>query len=212
MGTLTCHLSDLKIKRFGTIELRNEVYLVTLGMDKSLESNYVGDANAVAELISDGFKAFNKYAIVGLTPVFTRIRRGDSLNILGDGILLYGPKDPGGKIMIHTAIMESDSRSRNISETLKNSIEKSGLFDVIESIDDLTKLTAPQIAAITAATRFAFEAVIFGLKENRDDVISTFHYSSVDMPERGYALPPNGYWEVDDRYIQGHMKVVWREN
>jgi hypothetical protein len=210
MGVLSCHLADLKIKRFGTIELRNEVYLITLGLDQSIKGAYVGDNNTVAELISDGFKAFNKYAIIGLSPVFSRIKRGDSLNILGDGILLYGPKDPEGKVMVHTAVMESDSRSRDVSKILQTSIEKSGLFDMIEDITDLTKLTAPQITAITSATRFAFETVLFMLKQNRDDVISTFHYSSVKMPERGYALPPNGFWEVNDRFVQGHLKVVWQ--
>ncbi len=112
MGNLTCHLRDLKIKRFGTIELRNEVYLVTLGLDLSLQSAYGGDSKTVNSLISDEFKTFNKFAIVGLSPIFSNIKKGDKLNILGDGILLYGPNDPKGKIMVHTAVMESDSKSR----------------------------------------------------------------------------------------------------
>ncbi len=211
MGNLTCHLADLKIKRFGTVELRNEVYLVTLGMDLSLQSAYMGDFDTVNRLISDEFKTFNKFAIVGLSPIFHNIKRGDKLNIFGDGLLLYGPNDPKGKIMVHTAVMESDSKSKEFGKSFQRAIKQTNLFDGVDKLIGLTSLTSPQIAAISSTVRLSFETLLYFLKEDKDDVISTFHYSSVYLQDRGYAISPNNYWEVNDRYIQGHLKVVWDE-
>ena len=59
------------------------------------------------------------------------------------------------------------------------------------------------------AVRYAFETAVFLLKQDRDDVISTFHYSSIDREGRGYSISPNGFWEINDRFIQGHYKVIY---
>ncbi len=65
------------------------------------------------------------------------------------------------------------------------------------------------LSDLTNAVRYAFETAVFLLKQDRDDVISTFHYSSIDREGRGYSISPNGFWEINDRFIQGHYKVIY---
>lgn len=210
MKGLEIWLKDVQLKKFGTAEPKNEVYVLCLGVDQSLQPQ--NNTPKEAGLIAETFRAFNKYSIVSVSPLFRNIRRGDSLPILGDGLLLYGPKNPGGKVALHAAIMESDDRTRDISKRLQEGIEHAGLFKMIDQIVSTGSLAAPQVAAITAAARFAFETVTYFLKQDGDDVVSTFHYSSTYKKERrGYARPPKGkYFEYADRYVEVFLDVVGR--
>ncbi len=211
MGSLEIWLKDACLKKFGTAEIRNEVYILCMGIDQSLKPQNIVEESA--PLISDTFKKYNKYSIVSVSPVFRNIKRGDKLSLHGDGLLLYGPKDPGGKVAMHCAIMESDDAARNFSKKLEEGIKHSGLFGVIDNALSMGSLASPQVAAITAAARFAFETVTYFLKEDGDDVISTFHYSSTFRKERGgYAQPPAGtFFDHSDRYVDVHFDTFWRK-
>lgn len=207
MSKLEIWCKDVRLKKFGKAEVKNEVYILCMGIDTSLQpQNKMPDGT---NLISETFKAYNKYSIVSVSPVFHNIRRGDSLSILGDGLLLYGPKDPGGKIALHGAVMESDDGTRDIGKTIEEGISHSGLFNVIDKALAMGSLAAPQVSTITAASRFAFETVTYFLKRDGDDVVSTFHYSSTYQEDRGgYATPEEGeLFTYSDRYVDISLDV-----
>jgi len=209
MKKMAVWCKEIKLKKFGRVEVKNEVYFLCLGIDQNLKpQNNIPDS---LHLISDTFKSYNKYSVASVSPIFRNIRRGDSLPILGDGLLLYGPKDPGGKIALHGAVMESDDRSRDLGKTIEEGLKHAGLFSIIDKTLAQGSLSAPQMSVITAAARFAFETVTYFLKRDGDDVISTFHYSSTYQKDRaGYALPPDGrMFTYSDRYVDVSLDVTY---
>lgn len=197
MPTLSVDLDYLTINKFGTAEIKNEVYLLTLGADLSGTGRHIAAPSA---LIPEAFQKKHPYLLVGVSPIFSNIRRGDELALLGDGLNLYGPKDPGGKLCLHTAIMESDSDHRNIAARIEQGVRNSGLDSAIEMVSSSNHW----VRAVTVIARYVFERVLYFLKLDEDDVIDCFHYSSTERPGRGYAC---GHLGFDSRYTNGWITV-----
>jgi hypothetical protein len=196
-GQLTVNLTDLVIKRFGTWEIKNEVYLVTIGIDLSK----VGEIRTPDLLIPEWFQGAHDWLLFGVSPLFTGVRRDDELILMGDGFNLYGPKDPMGKLCLHTAVMESDSDHRKIANRIDQAI--SG-----HAVDYLVKMVGTEARMWSMAIRYLFEGVLFFLKCDNDDVICTFDYSSTYRTPRGYCT---GRFEFGNRYVDGEMDVRWED-
>ncbi len=216
MGNMTVNLKKLKLKKFGTLEVRNEVYVVSLAMDLSGTGQNIEPDGETGQLLSDGFRAFNKYAVVSVSPLFHGIRRDEELPLIGDGLLLYGPKDPEGKIALHMAIMESDADHRGIGDKMEKALKRAKVFEALEAIGNVTTIAAPQIGVVArpviSALRYGFETFLFFLKEDGDDVICDIHYSSWNKPNRGYAVSPPGQpFEYKNHYIKAHIEVSHNE-
>ncbi len=197
MTELVLNLDYLKINKFGTAEIRNEVYLVTIGADLS----GIGGHRAPDGMFPDGFAKKHDFMLIGVSPLFENVRRGEPLNLLGDGLNLYGPKDPGGKLCFHTAIMESDRDHRDIATRIGQAVRGSGLADAL----DMVSGSNHWVRAVTIIARYVFERVLYFLKLDDDDVIDTFHYSSTERPGRGYAC---GHFGFGHRNVDGWMTAT----
>jgi len=197
MSNLTLNLDYLKINRFGTLELRNEVYLLALGADLS----GIGAHRAPAGLFPENLADAHPYLLASVSPLFVNVQRGDALNLLGDGLNLYGPKDPCGKLCLHVAIMESDSDHRRIAKRIDQAFRDSGVSSALEMVGN----TGPWQRVVTIALRLAFEKTLYFLKLDDDDVIDTLHYSSTDRPGRGYCT---GRWGISSRYVDAWISAV----
>jgi hypothetical protein len=214
MGDVTINLKTLKLKKFGTLEAVNEVFVVSLAIDLSGSGQHIEPGGEAGQLLSDGFRAFNKYAVVAVSPLFHKIRRGEKLPLIGDGLLLYGPKDPMGQIAVHTAIMESDADHRNVGKKLEQALKQAKVFEALEAIGDVAAIAAPQVGLVAkpvlAALRYGFETFLYFMKRDGDDVISDVHYASWNKPDRGYVVSdPGEPFVFENRYIKAKIEVSY---
>jgi len=212
-GKLTVNLTDLEVNRFGTWEARNEVYLLTIGADLSGLGQHRID---VPDLIMpEGFANAHDYLVLGVSPLFTGIKRGDHLALLGDGLNLYGPKDPRGKVSLHCAVMESDSDHRKLAEKITQGLSGQGLPQMLEMATQGNQWAR----AATVILRYVFERVLYFLKIDDDDVITTFHYSSTlrnnrELPDGVIVRTPSyrtGAFNFKNRYVEATIDATWTD-
>ncbi len=205
---LTANLTELQLNKFGTAEIRNEVYLVTIGMDLAKTGQYM----APDDLMPEDFADKHSWMIFGVSPLFEKVHRGDFLHLTGDGFLLYGPKDPQGKLCLHTAVMESDSDHRQAAKKITEFFANApSITDPLRVIKGLSGVNDLYIRAATAAIRYIFESVLYFLKHDDDDVIGTFHYSSTARKDRPKQYK-TGMFDFEDRYIDGSIEVIVENN
>jgi len=201
---------------FGLRDADAEIYVVSLALDLS------GDADVDAakdsggappeeidfgpsEEIFDGVtRTASDKLIVRSTPLFNNIRDNDYLPLLGDGIVLYGPKDPNGLLEIHTVVMEDDKAYRDLGQTIEDVAEEFGINDILDealSLDVLS-LGAPQVFAIKTGFNLLFGGVVAALKRNKDDPIQDFHFSALAHQDYQTGIHPFNY-----RNANGHLKI-----
>jgi len=96
---------------------------------------------------------------------FPKVREGGTVVMLGDGHLLYGPKNPGKYIALSVLIMENDSDMRHLGETLTEIIGSKavelGMSGIIAA--------NPGSAAVLGILKELTQLVAGQLKSNKDD-------------------------------------------
>ena len=124
----------------------NEPYLVTLAIDSnSKESPSI---------------AFN-------SSPFPNVRRGEKVEMLGDGHLVYGPENPGEFVVVSILLMESDNEYRELGTKLETAIKDSAVDAGLKAL-----MTANATAgAIGQGLQLATGLVARILKGNRDDEV-----------------------------------------
>jgi hypothetical protein len=119
--------------------------------------------------------------------MFADIRDDTDLPLYGNGVTLYGPKDPAGLLEFHTYIMEDDGGYRRLGQVIEQRAEQIGLAEKVAALADLSaeaaSLGAPEVFALQLAARLFFTSVVIALQENRDDVIQDFHFSALSVQD-----------------------------
>lgn len=201
----------------GMADAKAEVYVVSLALDLSGEddedankddggaSTDVTDLQGTSEQIFEGVtRTASNRLIVKSTPLFNNIKEKDYLPLLGDGIALYGPKNPKGLLEIHCAIMEDDKGYRDLGKIIEDVSEKlkiNELLDKALSLDVLS-LGAAEIFALKSGFNLLFSGVIEALKHNEDDIIQDFHFSA--LAHQNYQ---SGIHPFDYRNANGYLKI-----
>jgi len=122
----------------------NEPYIVSLAVDEQ------GSANPVID--------FN-------TMPFPKVKVGNTVSMLGDGHLLYGPKNPGQYVALSVLIMESDSDMRNLGGKIEEIVGSKAVELGIGAIIAAN----PGSAAILGILKELTQLVAGELKNNKDD-------------------------------------------
>jgi hypothetical protein len=125
---------------------RNEPFLVTLAVDSQ------GAANPKI-----GFNA----------TTFPGIRRGERVDMLGDGHLVYGPSNPGEFVAVSVLLMESDAEYRNLGDKLKNFVQDSAVQAGLKAL--LAANATAGAIAMGLAEATSLLARMF--KDNQDDEV-----------------------------------------
>lgn len=193
-----------------------QVYVVTLGLDLTgFEDNavrgHVETESGAAVGLPDGvseeiFESVSRTASsrfrIRSTPIFHNIRDGESLPLLGNGILLYGPTDPKGLLGLHVAVMEDDKAYRSLGRYVEETAKQMKIDELIEAAIAATSLGNPVVRVLSSAFKGFVSAVISRLKQNEDDVIQQLHFSS--LAHQGYK---QGVVPFERRNAEGHLLI-----
>jgi hypothetical protein len=141
--------------------------------------------------------------IISTTPLFNNIYDASSLPLLGQGITLYGPKDPKGLLELHVAIMEDDGGYRNVGKAIEESAKKLELPRIVDKALHAASLSHPAVFVARNTFKLLFHMVVTLLENNHDDIIQDFHFSSLVHQKYLAGVHPfdyrgaRGYIEVD---------------
>ncbi len=172
----------LKKNADGFFNKYNEPYIVSLAVDES------GKANPTIE--------FN------FMP-FPKVRHGNTVKMLGDGHLLYGPKNPGNFVAVSVLFMESDSDMRELGKGLEG-IVKSKAAEL--GIGTLIKAN-PGSAAILGILKEATQLIAGILKNNKDDELFRIEGSFLRDHPTPYHVNRK-YENLGNDYIDVSMQVI----
>lgn len=202
----SCHVHDNAEDNILIAGTTGQVYVLTLGVDLSGAGQ---DVNGVepekpSGLFSGIAQEASRYTLVSVTPVFHGIRDHSSLPLLGNGITLYGPKDPKGFLELHAVIMEDDGGYRHLGQVIEDASRSLKLPDLVKAAVDAASLSSPEAFALKNGIELLFHAVVAGLKNNRDDVIQDLHFSALE--HQGYLA---GVHAFDQPGARGVLTVEW---
>ena len=200
------------------IDASAEVYVVSLALDLSGiegESLRVGNVTAEKEAViglpkgvdkqifSNITRTASKGFVVNSTPIFHDIYDRDSLPLLGNGIRLYGPRDPKGFLELHVAIMEDDNAYRNLGKFVEETAQAIGIQKLILEATQAVSISNPVVGLLSNAFGELFNSVLNRMKNNEDDVIQQLHFSSI--AHQGYR---EGIIPFERSGASGHLEVV----
>ena len=159
----------------------NEPYFVSLAIDahgakqRSLEFNY-------AE--------------------FPKVRKGDVVEMIGDGSLVYGPKNPGDFVAIGIAVFERDEDVRDFGKILKNLIDSKATELGLKAF-----LAAnPGATAIANILRELLKLISATIAQNKDDFL--LRTEGVFLRDTRVPYQVNRQFHRENEYVGIDVKVI----
>lgn len=149
-------ISDIKLKKSSDLGKYNEPYLITLALDSS-------------GIISTGNLNFGYQA-------FPKVLPGSSLPIGGNGILVYGPKNPGDMVAVAILVMENDKSIRETGKELQEIIEKTIKTESFKKIIKGFSLPYPSVPIILALD-LLLSSISGVMMSNKDDELIKCEFS-----------------------------------
>jgi hypothetical protein len=133
---------------------------------------------------------------------FPKVARGGIVRMLGDGHLVYGPRNPGEFVAISVLVMEKDQDMVDLGTTLLSVVQSRAVEMGLHSV-----LTAhPGYSAVVGVLKELTRLVAGSLKENKDDELFRTEGSFL----RGHAVPYhiNRSYEVGNDFVRLNLDVV----
>lgn len=158
----------------------NEPYIVSLAVDQA------GPLPAVA---------FN------LMP-FPKVKPGESVQMLGDGHLIYGPKNPGDFVAVSVLVMESDSDVREKGEALEQFV-KSKAVDL--GLAAVTAANAPA-GTILGILKELTQFIAGRLKSNQDDEL--FRTEGTFLRDDIVPYHINRSYTPSNSFVSMQLKII----
>ncbi len=162
-------------------ETYNEPYIVSMAIDAGGKAKSAIDFNFMP---------------------FPKVRPNSTVSMLGDGHLLYGPKNPGEFIALSVLMMESDSDMRERGELVKEIVQSRaadlGLKALIAA--------SPGHAAIIGILKELTTFVAGQLANNRDDELFRTEGSFLrDIPNPFHI---NRQYKQRNDYVEVSLKII----
>jgi len=172
----------LKKNSDGIFARYNEPYIVSLAVDEQGSANPKIDFNIMP---------------------FPKVRPGNTVTMLGDGHLLYGPKNPGEYVALSVLIMESDDDMKDLGGKIVGVVESKavdlGLSAIIAA--------SPGAAAILGILKALTEHVAGELKNNKDDEL--FRIEGTFLRDHSVPYHINRqYTGLGNEYIDMSMNII----
>ena len=100
--------------------------------------------------------------------IFPNVLAGDTLPMLGQGHLFYGPRDPGEFVALSIFWMEKDAGARDLGQTISDLQKDKGIK---KSLKVIAELAGEGFAKLLPGVNAAATIVAEALKLNKDDEI-----------------------------------------
>jgi hypothetical protein len=172
----------LKKSGDGPFSKYSEPYIVSMAIDESGSANPSIDFNIMP---------------------FPKVGRGGNVKILGDGHLVYGPKNPGEYVALSILVMESDNDLRGLGEQLKETVN----HQAVEL--GMTAIIAanPGSAAIVGILKELTNLVSEQLQKNKDDELFRVSGSFLQGGSVPYHINRE-YTDFKNDYISLALRVI----
>ncbi|MBL0570263.1 hypothetical protein [Aeromonas hydrophila] len=133
---------------------------------------------------------------------FPKVRRKATVTMLGDGHLLYGPKNPGEFVALSILIMESDAdmqeRGRIMKELVESKAVELGLKAII--------LSNPGSAAIVGVLKELTSFIAGVLSKNGDDELFRLEGSFLRDQPNPYHI--NRIYTQLNEFVKVSLKII----
>jgi len=133
---------------------------------------------------------------------FPKVVRGGTVTMLGDGHLMYGPRNPGDFVAVSVLIMENDQDITELGGTIEQVVQ-SKAADL--GIKALATASAGH-AAVLAALKELTQLVAGFLKENRDDEL--FRTDGTFLKGNVVPYHINRSYEVGNDFVRLSLNVL----
>lgn len=159
----------------------NEPYITSVAIDA---------AGAADPKIDFNFMPFPKVAV------------GGTVTMLGDGHIVYGPRNPGEFVAISVLVMESDQEMVDLGKRVEQVVQTKAVDLGIKTL----VASDPGSAAVLAVLKELTQWVAAVLKENKDDEL--FRTEGTFL--RGHAVPYhiNRSYEVGNDFVSLNLSVL----
>ncbi len=171
----------LKKDTEGWFDSYNEPYIVSMAVDESGKATPAIDFNVMP---------------------FPKVQAGDKVEMIGDGHIVYGPKNPGKFVALSILVMECDDDVRETGKTVKELVESKALELGLKAVI----VANPGPAAVLGILKELTSFVAGQLEKNKDDKLFRLEGSFL----RDHACPYhiNRLYTRSNRYIELKTKVI----
>ena len=133
---------------------------------------------------------------------FPKIGRGGTVSMLGDGHIVYGPRQPGEFVAVSVVIMESDSDIRDVGTAAQSAVTSKAADLAMNSM-----LSArPGASGVLSMLKELIQLVVGSLKENKDDEL--FRCEGGFLRDITPAYHINRSHELGNDYISLALNVI----
>jgi hypothetical protein len=137
---------------------------------------------------------------------FPKVARGGVVTMLGDGHILYGPKNPGEYVAASVLIMECDQDIREMGKRIKRICESKATSLGLKSL----YLTNPAHAAIGELLKSITTFVASELKQNKDDEL--FRTEGTFLKNGVVPYHINRMYTLGNGHVEMKLKVIPLKN
>lgn len=165
----------------GMFERYNEPYILSAAIDDSGKADPKIDFNFMP---------------------FPKVAKGGTVDMLGAGHLLYGPKNPGEFVALSVLIMENDKDMRdlggNLEDIVKSQAVELGVKEIISS--------NPGSAAVLGILKELIQFVAGLMKENGDDELYRIEGTFLRGDQVPYHI--NRSYKLGNDFVNLNLNVV----
>lgn len=165
----------------GFLQKYNEPYIVSVAIDESGTANPAIDFNFMQ---------------------FPKVAKGGTVTMLGDGHIIYGPKQPGQFVAVSILVMESDRDIRDLGQKLETIVQSKA----IELGIGLVTAANPGAAGVLGALKELTVLISGFLKENKDDEL--FRTEGTFLRDHPVPYHINRSYERENDYIRLSLNVL----
>jgi len=134
---------------------------------------------------------------------FPKVAVGRTVKMLGDGHLLYGPRNPGKFVALSVLFMESDGDISKLGETIEGIVKTSAIKLGIATIATVN----PGSSVILGIVKELTQLVAGQLKKNRDDEL--FRTEGTFLRDHQVPYHVNRlYTGLGNDYVDFSMKII----
>lgn len=137
----------------------------------------------------------------GFMP-FPKVSKGGTVTMLGDGHIVYGPKNPGEFVALSILFMESDRDMRTIGKQMEEVIKSKAVDLGIKAV----VASNPGSAAILGILKELTQLIAGFLKNNKDDEL--YRIEGTFLRDHSVPYHVNRSYEIGNDFVTLNMNIL----
>jgi hypothetical protein len=165
----------------GPFQKYSEPYIVSVAIDESGKATPKIDFNCMP---------------------FPKVAKGGTVTMLGDGHIIYGPKNPGEFVAISVLVMEDDKEIRQLGKDIETVVKSTAMDLGIKAI----MVANPGAATVLGILKELTQLVAGFLKNNKNDEL----YRTEGTFLRGQPVPYHidRSYDIGNDFVNLNMNII----